>query len=128
MRRRAHQDVLNGFTLVEVLAALTLAAIILPVAMRGISLALSAADHAKRQAEAVNLAEAKLSELTVTGEWQSANLSGGFGEDNPEYTWAAEVSEFDTASLRRLDVRVFWKALGRDRVVTLNTLVRMEGE
>jgi len=118
----------RAFTLVEVLAALTLAAVILPVAMRGVSLALAAASHARRQAQAVTLAEAKQSELVVTDGWQSGSLSGDFGEDCPDFTWTAEASEWDSATLRRLDVHVSWKSANRDRLVTLTTLVRTESE
>lgn len=118
----------HAFTLVEVLAALALAALILPVAMRGVSLALAAADHAKRQVHAAALAEAKLAELVLTGDWQGADLSGDFGEDSPGYAWTAVVTDWDTETLRRLDVHVSWKAAGRDRLVALATLVRVEAE
>jgi len=112
-----------AFTLVEVLAALMLAAIVLPVAMRGISLATAAAGQAKRQMEAVSLAEATLAELLATGEWQSANLSGDFGEEWPDYRWAADVTDWEGTVLRQLAVRVEWTARERLRVVTLTTLV-----
>jgi len=116
-----------AFTLVEVLAALTLAAVILPVAMRGISLATAAAGNAKRQMEAASLAEAKLAELRVSGEWQGAELSGDCGTDWPDYRWAAGVAEWDGASLHQLSVRVEWTARSTTHAVTLTTLVRQEG-
>ena len=47
----------RGFTLVEILATLALVAIILPVAMSGISLALRVADESRRQTEATALAQ-----------------------------------------------------------------------
>lgn len=118
----------RGFTLVEVLAALTLTALVLPVAMRGVSLALKCAGQAKRQAEAAVLAEAKLAELVVTGGWQGADLSGDFGDESPDYAWAAEVNPWDTAALQRLDVSVYRKLDGPTRAVKLTTLVRVEGE
>ena len=113
----------GGFTLVEVLAALTLAAIILPVAMRGVSLAIAAAGHARQQMEAASLAETKLAELLSTGSWQEANLSGDFGEEYPQYRWSAEVSEWEEATLSQLDLRVTWTARRTERSVTLTTLV-----
>jgi len=118
----------RAFTLVEVLAALTLAAIILPVAMQGVSLALAAADHAKRQVEAASLAEAKLAELVLTSSWQEADLSGDFGDEHPGYTWTAEVENWDESALQCLDVHVFWEARNTKRSVTLTTLVRAESE
>ena len=55
----------RGFTLVEVLATLVLLGIILPIAMRGVSMAMAAASNARRTAEATSLAEAKLNMLLV---------------------------------------------------------------
>ncbi|HUW35602.1 MAG TPA: type II secretion system protein [Planctomycetota bacterium] len=115
-----------AFTLVEVLAALTLAAVILPVAMRGISLATAAAGDAKRQMEAASLAEAKLAELRVSGEWQGTELSGDCGTDWPAYRWSADVTEWDGVSIQQLSVSVEWTARNRTRAVTLATLVYQE--
>ena len=112
-----------AFTLVEVLATLVLAAIILPVAMRGISLATAAAGEARRQMEAASLAEAKLAELRVTGGWQGADLSGDCGPDSPEYRWTADVRDWEGTTIRQLAVRVEWTARETQRAVTLTTLV-----
>ena len=112
-----------AFTLVEVLAALMLAAIVLPIAMRGISLATSAAGTARRQMEAASLAEAKLAELIATGEWQGSNLSGDCGDAWPEYRWSAEVIESSETALHQLDVHIEWTARGHARDVVLSTLV-----
>ena len=117
----------TAFTLVEVLATLTLMAIILPVAMRGVSLATAAAGQARRQTEAASLAEAKLGELIVTGQWQGAGLSGDCGPDWPDYKWAAQVSDWTDASLRQLTVQVQWTARGTQHAVTLTTLVYTGG-
>lgn len=120
----------TAFTLVEVLAALVLVAIILPVAMRGISLATAAAGEARRQTEAGSLAEAKLNELLATGGWQGSDLAGDFRPDWPDYQWAAELLQWEgagsqtaTPSLRQLSVSVAWTSRGRPRAVTLTTLV-----
>jgi type II secretory pathway pseudopilin PulG len=118
----------RAFTLVEALATLVLVAIILPVAMRGISLAIAAASHARHQVQASALAEAKLAELVATASWQEADLAGDFGGDHPGYAWAADVTEREEAALRQLDVHVVWVERGAERAVTLSTLVYVEGE
>jgi len=113
----------RGFTFVEILATLTLLAIVLPVVMTGISLSLSVASLAKQQAQASSLAHAKLMELAVEGQWQQASLSGDFGEDWPEYRWTAQVSDWDGGVLEQLDVTVWWRYRGAERSGTLSTLV-----
>lgn len=118
----------KAFTLIEVLAALTLTAIILPVAMRGISLATATAGEAKRRMEAASLAEGKLAELLVTGDWRRAGLSGDFGEDRPGYGWEAEVADYDEPEVRQLTVSVNWTARSRKRELSLTTLVYDMGE
>ena len=54
-----------GFTLIEVLAALVLIGVVLPVAMKGVSIAMQAASHARHTGEAVELARHKLTELSL---------------------------------------------------------------
>ncbi len=117
-----------GFTLVEVLATLVLVAIILPVAMEGISLALAATDHARRQTEACALAESKLAELVATGDWQGANLVGEAEDAWPGYRWTAEVDDWEDATMRLLTVRVHWAARGHERELAMSTLVDGGGE
>jgi len=112
-----------GFTLVEVLAALVLLATILPVAMRGISLATAAAGESRRQMEAASLAEAELADLLATDAWQGANLSGSFAPDWPDYQWTADVSNWEGTTVQQVTVRVEWTARGTQRAVSLTTLV-----
>jgi general secretion pathway protein I len=116
-----------GFTLIEVLATLMLAAIVLPAIMRGMSVCLATSGQARRQAEAAALAQDKLSELVALGQLQQATQSGDFGADWPGYRWEARVSDYDGATLRQVDVTVSWPPGGgqggQDRGITLTTLV-----
>jgi prepilin-type N-terminal cleavage/methylation domain-containing protein len=133
----------RAFTLVEILATLVLLAIILPVAMSGISLALNVADESRRQTEAAALAETKMSEILATQQWQTASQAGDFAPDRPEYRWVAQVADWQGATqgamlssmlsttqstaqsgtLKQLDVQVLWIHRNRERTVTLSTLV-----
>ncbi|MHC4712036.1 MAG: type II secretion system protein [Planctomycetota bacterium] len=129
MRRALTRPRSNAaFTLVEVLATLALVAIILPVAMRGISLASGAAAEARRRMEAASLAEARLAELLATGDWQGTDLSGDFAPDWPLYRWRADVNDWEQGDLREITVYVEWTARGTERVVALTTLVYNGGQ
>ncbi len=112
-----------AFTLVEVLATIVFVAIVLPVAMHGISVATSIAGLARHRAEAAVLAQSKLNELIATREWQNGLLSGEFDEDHPGYKWTVEIKDWDTSSLKELDLTVSWNAGGREQRATLSTLV-----
>jgi len=114
----------GGFTFIELLATIVLITIVLPVAMETISLCTRLAGQSRRQIEAVSLAQTKLTELTVSQEWENGNQQGDFGTDWPGYEWAATLATWteDTA-VSQLEVTVSWRSLGRQREVTLSTLV-----
>jgi len=113
----------RGFTLVEVMAAIVLVAIVLPTAMQGTTLCLDLAHNARMQAQAASLAQAKLSELAATNMIYEAMQTGDFGEQWPQYKWLATVEAWDDPRLVELDVSVVWTARGRDYDVTISTLV-----
>src|SRR3954465_14986789 len=96
----------RAFTLIEVLATLVFLGIILPAAMRGVSIALAMASHARHATEAAQLAEAKLNELIATNTWSTSG-SGDFGTDHPGYQWrlASEQRDF---GLSQITITVAW--------------------
>jgi prepilin-type N-terminal cleavage/methylation domain-containing protein len=116
----------KGFTFIELLATVVLIAVIMPVAMQGISLCTRLAGQSRRQIEGATLAKAKLTELVVSRNWESGDKSGDFGKDGPDYRWAAEVADWTDPTVRRLDLTVFWQSRNRQRSVTLSTLVYPE--
>jgi len=120
-RRRELRWRRSAFTLIEVLATLVLLGIILPVAMRGISMALAASSHARHTAEATVLAQAKLNDLLIEGTWTQSNVSGDFAPDHPEYHWVCQSEQRDY-SLDQVTVTVTWNERGQERSLNLSTL------
>jgi general secretion pathway protein I len=112
----------RGFTLIEVLAALILLGIVLPVAMRGVSLSLAAASSAKHLNEASGLADQKLNEVVMTGDWSQNGLSGDFSPDHPEYHWTVQNQQRDYG-ISEVQVKVTWTARGQERDFTATTFV-----
>jgi general secretion pathway protein I len=119
LARPVHRD--GGFTLIEVLATLLLVGIVLPVTMRGVSLALAAASNARHVAEATSLAETKLSELTTDTLSATTAASGDFGQEHPGYTWASQRVARDYG-LTEIVLRVDWIERGQSKSLTLSTL------
>lgn len=114
---------LAAFTLAEVLAAITIIAIVLPVAMQGISIATGLAGVTRQRAEAVSLAQSKLNELVITGAYDIATMSGDFAPDHPDYRWEAVANDWEETNMRQLQVTVIWTSRGSQRHVVLSTLV-----
>jgi prepilin-type N-terminal cleavage/methylation domain-containing protein len=117
----------RGFTFIELLVTMVLIAMIMPVAMRSISLCTRLASQSRRQMEAASLAKAKLTELIVTGQWQDGNQKGQFEKEWPGYEWSMTVTNWTDASVRALELTVSWRSMGRQRGVTLSTLMYPEG-
>jgi prepilin-type N-terminal cleavage/methylation domain-containing protein len=116
--RRHH----SAFTLPEVLATLVLLGIVVPVAMRGVSVALASAQTAKRQAEAASLAQSKLNELITDGSWQTSGSSGDFSPEHPDYRWTCENASRNYGT-NEVALHVTWTQRGQERSLTLSTLV-----
>ena len=111
----------KGFTLIEVLATLLLLGIVMPVAMRGISIALAAADNARHVAEASALAETKLNDLLTQGVSSASGLTGDFSPDHPEYQWSYQSAPRDYG-VTEVQLRVTWQERGQPRTFSLPAL------
>jgi len=123
-RRRPRRGTRAAFTLVEVLATLALIGIVIPVSMRGVTLALNAASHAKHQAAAATLAESKLSEMIAQGDWSFGAGSGDFGTDWPGYQWSCTTENPDpNVNVTQVTVTVTWTERGQQRDISVATFI-----
>jgi type II secretion system protein I len=118
----------SGFTLVEVLAAIAIIAIVLPSLMYALTIATNVAGVTAKRTQATTLAEEKLNELVVTGDWQGNAGGGDFGDDGPGFKWTSTNSQWtDTdlpvQDLNQVDITVTWTQRGTEHAVTMSTLV-----
>jgi hypothetical protein len=107
----------------EILAALVLIGVVLPAVMKGLSMASILASDSAHQYEALDLAQSKLAEVLISGQWQTGSETGDFLPEHEEYGWTMESSDWTQADLKQLEVTVFWERRGRLREVQLTTLV-----
>lgn len=113
-----------GFTLAEVLAALLFMAIVIPVAVQGLHVASRAGSVAERKAIGARLAETKLNELIVTGQWQSSAQKGTVQDGWQSYTWQLQTEPWvEDATMRLVTVQVSVPVQGQDYDVRVSTLV-----
>lgn len=120
---RSHHRLDHGFTLVEVLASLMLISIVLPVALRAISVAAANASLAAQRTEAAALAQMKLNEVIIARDYDVREQEGDFGDEWPSYQWRAATSKWSGPSLLQVDTTVSWVHGGMERSLTLSSLV-----
>ncbi|MBC8108091.1 MAG: type II secretion system protein [Anaerolineae bacterium] len=112
----------SGFTLIEVLATLALVAIILPIAMQGITTAMKASSRARHTAEATELAKLKLNEVILDGDTSQFTGSGVFEGAWQEYRWESRMASREYG-LYEVTAQVFWKQAGLEQSTSVTTLV-----
>jgi type II secretory pathway component PulJ len=123
-RSRPAEQACAGFTLAEVLAALVFMAIVIPVALQGLHIASRAGSVSERKALGARLAESKLNELVVTGQWQSAAQRGTMREGLQEYSWQLQSEPWaEDGAMRLITMHVNVPVQGRDYDVHVSTLV-----
>lgn len=121
----------RGFTLIEVLVALAILAMILAAGLQVFSQGTTALGHGQQHALAAELARSKLAELDAAG-FDVGVQSGAFEETEPPMRWTVTVENYpedelgptEARNLAILAVRldVAWDAGARSREVTLHTL------
>src|SRR5215471_489404 len=84
-----------AFTLAEMLAALVFMAVLIPVAMEGLSVASRAGEVAARKGEAALIAERILNENIVTTNWGTAYQSGTVRQHGQDFKWTLRTDAWN---------------------------------
>ena len=98
-------------------------AIVIPVALQGISIANRAGVGAERKEIAVQLAANMLNQLSGSNLWQNAQASGTFEQDYPGYAWSMQQQAGPDGAMQQLTLEVTYPLQGRIFTVELSTLV-----
>ena len=112
----------TGFTLVEVLAALLLMAIIVPVTMQGLAVANRAGLLGQRKAAAMRVADRLLNELIVTGAAQQAATTGRITDGDTSYPWSLTTENWAEDAMTVMTVQVTFTVQGENYTVSASTL------
>ncbi|MEO5958239.1 MAG: hypothetical protein ABIZ49_04675 [Opitutaceae bacterium] len=112
----------RAFTLVEVLAALLFMAIVIPVAMHGVSVASRAGILGQRKATAMRVAERLLDELIVTDQVSSGASNGSIVEGDTTYPWTMKSEDWTEGEMTQVTVRVSFDVQGNTFEVSASTL------
>ena len=107
----------------EVLATMVLIGLILPVAMKGISIATALTSDTLRKQQAVALAESRLDEILLEQDWKNGAQAGTFEPDFPDYAWTLDTVTRPEPGLTEVDLTVTWSHRGHQKNIDLATLV-----
>ena len=121
-RRNDHR----GFTLAEILAALLLMAILVPVTLQAVSVASRAGILGQRKTTAIRIAERVLEEQISSGQMAIApTTSGSITESNIVYPWTLQTepwAEDDQTLMNVVTVRVEFNVQGNVYDVSASSL------
>lgn len=122
----------TGFTLMEVVVALAVAAIAVVGLLRLHMLSMAAVDKADKTAQALVIAQNKIAELEVRGSSTSGTQSGSIERNRTAFLWQTQVSDLevpkvpppaDPGHVRKVVVTVRWDhGIGR-RDVSLSAIL-----
>ena len=113
----------NGFTFVEVLAALAFLGILIPVIVSALTLANRASVVAERTSKALQLAENRLNEIIASNTWSGGETRGDFGDLYPGYRWEMIQRGWEAGPMTELTLEVSFEVQGKPHEVQLSTLV-----
>jgi len=110
----------KGFTLLEIIVALTIAAMALPVLLRAFSEGTKKQSVIENRTTAYYLLRLGMSEIEMLGELEEGSEEGEFGTDS-RFTWATDISESDVEGLYEVTVTISWQEMGQEKSIELIT-------
>ena len=120
--RTEHRKDQRGFTLLEIVVALTVAAIALPALLQAFSRGAKAHSLIENKTTAFYLLRLRMSEIEMLSEMEAGSEEGEFGEDS-RFTWASDIAETDTKGLYEITVTVNWEERGREKSIQMATFI-----
>lgn len=121
----------RGFTILEVLVAFLVAALLLSVILTGFSSGMKQLVRADRLSQASLVAQSRMAEVGVVQQLQEAQFSGHDGQFS-DFSWEVNIAPFSWefaaplagmgGTLYRIDVEVSWPAAGKVHSFSLSSL------
>jgi len=103
----------KGFTLLEVMAAVSIMAIVLTAVYRLHSQTISMSSSVRFYTNAPMLTQRTMSEVEIKPDDFQGNSSGDYGEEFPGYVWSVQVEDVESEELgeaakdlKRIDVSI----------------------
>ena len=120
MKERGRFQRTSGFTLLEVMIALAILALVGVAFLRAQASSVHLVDESGQISIATLLAREKMAELESMGFPEPGKTSGMFEDQTfPQYRWEQVISSTDIPALRKALVKVLWIEGTRERTLEL---------
>lgn len=96
----------KGFTLLEVMLAMTILAIALVAVYQSQRQSLAMTARANFLTDAALLAQGRMAQVDAMNMLELANAGGDFGDDYPQYRWELTVLDTEIPFLKRIELTV----------------------
>jgi general secretion pathway protein I len=99
----------KGFTLLEVMIAMAILAIVLVTVFHSQSQSIAMANESRAMTTLALLAQSRMAEVEGQQNLSTGQTSGTFGDDFPNYTWTASITQpqgLGSGFLRKIEVTV----------------------
>ena len=110
----------KGFTLLEVVVALSIAAIAFPALLKAFSEGIKNYSLIENKTTAYYLLKLKMGQVEMAGYPDVGNEEGDFGTDS-RFRWATDIADSDTDGLREITVIITWDERGKEKTLQLST-------
>lgn len=120
--RSQNKKKIGGFTLAEILAALAMMAVVVPVAVQGVSIASRAGLLGQRKAAAARVASRVLNEMILTDQLQESSMNGSMEQGGVTYEWTLESEPWTNDAINLISVKVLYTVQDQQYEVRLSTL------
>ena len=101
-----------GFTLLEVMIAMSILAMALVAVLQMQSQNVSMSSDSRFRTMASLLAQSKMAEAEAAAALSNLDQSGDFSPEHPDYAWTLSVTDTRLSKLKKIEVHVYHKAAG----------------
>lgn len=108
------------------MVALLLLSIVIPVAIKAISVASLAGEVAARKGAAARIADRILNQSLVMSNWNNGMQSGTASEGTLDFRWTLSSQIWPPGTMQLLTTEVKYQAQGKDYSVKLSTLANLQ--
>jgi general secretion pathway protein I len=108
-RYTLHASSQHGFTLLEVMIAMAILAIVLVTVFHSQSQSIAMANESRAMTTLALLAQSRMAEVEGQQNLSTGQTSGKFGDDYPDYSWTASISQPQgpgSSFLRKIEITV----------------------